>query len=303
MKRVSKSSLLASLLIALPLPALAADMHIKGDDGVEIVLHKPAVRVVSLAPDMAELLYDVGAGSALQGTVEYSDYPAAAKQVPRVGDAFHVNIEKVLALEPDLVLAWQGGTPQALIDKLRGLGLNVLDLGTHELPDIAANLTVLGEATGHATGANLAAEDFRTRLNALRKTYAGAAPLRVFYEISDKPLFTVGGAQSISRLMEVCGGRNVFADLSDLAPAVNLEAVLARDPEVIVTGNGEGDEQQRFQDWQRWPKLAATREGNFVVLNDDWVSRSTPRLLDAGKQLCEALQAVRDRHAQQRSLR
>lgn len=295
MKRVCRSSIFASLLVALP--AFAADIHIKGDDGVEVMLHAPATRVVSLAPDMAELLYDVGAGATLQGTVEYSDYPAAAKQVPRVGDAYHVNIEKVLALQPDLVLAWHGGTPQPLIEKLRSLGLNVLDLGTHDLPDIAANLTVLGEATGHATDADLAAEDFRTRLNALRHAYASAVPLRVFYEISAQPLFTVGGTQGISRLIEVCGGRNVFADLSELAPAVNLEAVLARDPEVIATGDGEGDVQQRFRDWQRWPKLAATREGNFVVLDDDWVSRSTPRLLDAGKQLCEALQKIRDKRA------
>lgn len=286
----------ASLLLLAPLSALAADIHIKGDDGVEIVLHSPAQRVVSLAPDLAELLYDVGAGGSLKGAVEYTDYPAAAKQVPRVGDAFHVDIEKVMALQPDLVLVWQGGTPQPLIDKLRALKLQVLDLGTHELPDIAANLQTLGVATGHPTDANLAAEDFRTRLGELRERYEHQPTLRVFYEISAQPLFTVGGGQSISRLMEVCGGKNVFADLSELAPAVNLEAVLARDPEVIVTGNGEGDEQQRFKDWQRWPKLSAVKEGNFVVLDDDWISRSTPRLLDAGKQLCEALEKIRQKH-------
>ena len=292
-----RSRLLVLLLALSPLAAAGADIHIKGDDGVEVVLHAPATRVVSLAPDLAELLYDVDAGGTLKGTVEYSDWPAAAKQVPRVGDAYHVNIEKVLALQPDLVLVWKGGTPQPLIDKLRGLALNVLDLGTHELPDIAANLQALGTATGHADAADLAAEDFRTRLGALREHYEHQVPLKVFYEISAQPLFTVGGSQSISKLMEVCGGRNVFADLSDLAPAVTLEAVLARDPEVIATGDGEGDVQQRFKDWQRWPKLSATREGNFVVLNDDWISRSTPRLLDAGKQLCEALQKIRDKRA------
>jgi iron complex transport system substrate-binding protein len=284
------------LLTLAPLPVLAADIHLKGADGVEIVLHAPATRVVSLAPDLAELIYDVDAGGTLKATVEYSDYPVAAKQVPRVGDAFHVDIEKLLALKPDLVLAWQGGTPQLLIDKLRDLKLQVLDLGTHELPDIAANLQTLGEATGHADAAGLAAEDFRTRLGALRERYAHQATLKVFYEISAQPLFTVGGTQSISRLMEVCGGRNVFADLSDLAPAVTLEAVLARDPEVIATGDGEGDVQQRFKDWQRWPKLSATKEANFVVLKDDWVSSATPRLLDAGKQLCEALEQIRRKH-------
>jgi iron complex transport system substrate-binding protein len=284
------------LLALLPLATLAADLHAKGADGVEIVLAAPATRVVSLAPDFSELLFDVGAGDALKGTVEYSDYPDAAKQVPRLGDAFHVDIEKLLALKPDLVLVWQGGTPQPLIDKLRALKLNVLALGTHELPDIAANLETLGRLTGHDDKAQLAADDFRTRLNALRKSYADRAPLKVFYEISAQPLFTVGGGQSISRIIEVCGGRNVFADLTDLAPAESLESVIARDPQVIVTGDAEGQAGDRFKDWQRWPKLAAVQAGNFVTLNDDWISRSTPRILDAGKQLCEALQTIRDKH-------
>ena len=263
---------------------------------MELVLTAPAQRIVALAPDLSELVFDVGAGDALKGVVEYSDYPAAVKQLPHVGDAFHVDMEKLLALKPDLVLVWQGGTPRPLIEKLRALKLNVLAIGTHELLDIASNLETLGIVTGHADTGQLAAQDFRTRLGALRHRYADQAPLRVFYEISAQPLFTVGGGQSISRLIEVCGGRNIFADLTDLAPTVSLEAVLTRDPQVIATGNGEGDEQQRFKDWQRWPDLAAVKGGNFVVLDDDWISRSTPRLLDAGKQLCEALQKVRDRH-------
>jgi iron complex transport system substrate-binding protein len=292
---VRNSFFLLSLLL-IPFAASAADIHVKGADGVELTLVAPAQRVVALAPDLSELMFDVGAGDSLKGTVDYSDYPAAAKHVPRVGDAFHVDMEKLLALKPDLVLVWQGGTPQALIEKLRALKLDVLAIGTHELPDIASNLETLGLVTGHADSGQLAAQDFRTRLGALRHQYADQAPLRIFYEISAQPLFTVGGAQSISRLMEVCGGRNIFADLTALAPTVSLEAVLARDPQVIATGNGEGDEQQRFKDWQRWPDLAATKQGNFLVLNDDWISRSTPRLLDAGKQLCEALQKIRDKH-------
>jgi iron complex transport system substrate-binding protein len=275
----------------------AADIHVKGADGVELTLATPAQRVVALAPELSELMYDVGAGDALKGVVDYSDYPAAAKQLPHVGDAFHVDMEKLLALKPDLVLVWEGGTPQPLIEKLRALKLPVLAIGTHELPDIASNLETLGLVTGHANGGQLAAQDFRTRLGALRHGYADQATLRMFYEISAQPLFTVGGGQSISRLMEVCGGRNIFADLTALAPTVSLEAVLARDPQVIATGNGEGDEQQRFKDWQRWPDLTAAKQRNFIVLNDDWISRSTPRLLDAGKQLCEALQKIRDRQA------
>lgn len=291
-----RNNLFLLSLLLLPFAASAADIHVKGADGVELTLTAPAQRVVTLAPDLSELMFDVGAGDSLKATVDYSDYPAAAKALPRVGDAFHVDMEKLLSLKPDLVLVWEGGTPQALIEKLRGLKLNVLAIGTHELPDIASNLEALGIVTGHTDSAQLAAQDFRTRLGALRRQYAEQTNLRVFYEISAQPLFTVGGSQSISRLMEVCGARNIFADLSALAPTVSLEAVLARDPQVIATGNGEGDEQQRFKDWQRWPNLAAVKGGNFVVLDDDWISRSTPRLLDAGKQLCEALEKIREKH-------
>ena len=277
--------------------ALAADLHLQSADGVEVTLTKPAQRVVALAPDLAELLFDVGGGETLVGTVEYSDWPVAAKKVPRLGDAFHVDTERLVALKPDLVLAWEGGTPQALIDKLRALKLPVLAVGTRELLDIASNLELLGLATGHAPAAQLAAEDFRTRLGALRSRYAGEPNLRVFYEISAQPLFTVGSAQSISRLIQVCGGSNIFADLTELAPAVSMEAVLARDPEVIVSGDAEGSPQQRFKEWQRWPKLAAVREGNFIAVDDDWISRATPRLLDAGKQLCEGFEVARQHHS------
>lgn len=295
MVRLHRTPVFVTLLALTPFSAFAADIHLKGADGVEVVLAKPAERVVSLAPDLAELLADVGAGATLKGTVEYSDYPADVKQVPRVGDAFHVDTERVVALKPDLVLAWEGGTPRALIDRLRELKLPVLAIGTHELLDIAANLETLGVATGHGDAGQLAAEDFRTRLGALRTRYASEPAIRVFYEISARPLFTVGGTQSISRLIQVCGGINIFADLSELAPSVSLETVLARDPEAIVSGDGEGDTAQRFKYWQRWPKLSAVRGDNFIAVNDDWISRSTPRLLDAGKQLCEALEKARER--------
>ena len=290
MKRVSFFYLLVALF---PVAASAADIHLLGADGVQVTLATPAQRVVSLAPDLSELMTDVGATDALKGVVEYSDWPAAVKQLPRVGDAYHVDLERILALKPDLVLAWQGGTPRMLIDKLRSLKLPVLAVGTRELLDIASNLELLGLATGHSTAAQLAAEDFRTRLGALRTRYSTAAPVRVFYEISEQPLFTVGGGQSISRLIQVCGGINVFDDLKELAPAVSVEAVLDRDPEAVVTGNGEGDTAARFRYWQRWPKLTAVHEDNFIAVNDDWISRATPRLLDAGKQLCDGLEKAR----------
>lgn len=277
--------------------AAFADVQLKGADGVSLTLNAPAMRVVTLAPDFAELLYDVGAGSTLVGAIAYSDHPEAAKQIPRVGDGFHVDVEKILTLKPDLVLAWQGGTPQALIEKLRSLKLPVLVIGSHALPDIAANLETLGKATGHAAEAGKVAADFDARLAALEQRYAHASPIRVFYEISPQPLFTVGGGQIISRVIQACGGQNIFADLSTLAPVVGMEAVLARDPQAIVTGDGEGDVASRFKLWQQWPQLSAVRYQNLFAVDDGSISSATPRLLDAGRQVCEDLDQSRNRLA------
>lgn len=270
-----------------------AAVQFKGADGVSVTLPAPAKRIVNLSPDFSELLFDIGAGDTLVGTIEYSNYPDAAKKVPRIGDGFHVDTEKVVTLKPDLVLAWQGGTPQVLMEKLRSLGLPVLALGTHDMIDIADNMETLGEATGHEAQAKQAADAFRAQLAVFKARYAHETPIRVFYEISAEPLYTVGGAQSISRLMAICGGKNVFGDLTELAPVVGLEAVLARDPEAIVTGNGEGDVAERFKLWQQWPQLSAVRAGNLYAMNDDTISRATPRILDAGEQLCEDLDQAR----------
>lgn len=273
--------------------ATSAATQLKGADGVTVTLAAPAKRIVNLSPDFSELLFDIGAGDTLVGTIEYSNYPEAARKVPRIGDGFHVDLEKVVALKPDLVLAWQGGTPQALMEKLRSLGLPVLALGTHDITDIATNMETLGEATGREAAAKQAADAFLARLAAFKARYAHETPIRVFYEVSAEPLYTVGGTQSISRLMAICGGRNIFVDLTELAPVVGLEAVLARDPEAIVTGNGEGDVAERFKLWQKWPQLSAVRAGNLYAMDDDTISRATPRILDAGEQLCQDLDQAR----------
>ena len=184
------------LLALLPLAATAA-IRLTDDTGRIIVLAAPAARIVSLAPDLTELVYDAGAGRTLVGTVSYSHYPPVARKLPRVGDAFSVDLERLLALRPDLVLAWAGGTPQFLIERLRALKLPVLVIGTRRLVDIAHNLELIGRATGHERQAQAAAQTFLAGLAKLRGEYASRKPLRVFYEISATPLYTsVAGRSS-----------------------------------------------------------------------------------------------------------
>ncbi|MGA9851541.1 MAG: cobalamin-binding protein [Gammaproteobacteria bacterium] len=282
---------LSCWLIFLPFTASAA-ITLTGADGRTVTLQAPASRIVSLAPDLTELAYDAGAGPDMAGAGKYSDYPAAAKKLPRIGDAFRVDLERLLALKPDLVLAWQGGTPVALIERLRALNVPVLVIGTHQLNDIAANLELIGHATGHTAEAQAAALAFLAELKQLRKQYAGREPVRVFYEISATPLYTVGGHQIISRMIELCGGRNIFSDLGALAAPVSLEAVLARDPQAVVTG-GDEDAAARLKGWRRWPQISAVRTGSLFSISSDLLARATPRILEGGIRLCEDLGEAR----------
>lgn len=284
--------LIVLALLLLPLLSRAA-ITLAGADGHSVTLQAPATRIVSLAPDLTELTYDTGAGAALVGTSRYSDYPAAARKLPRIGDAFRFDLERILALKPDLILAWRDGTPASAIERLRALKLPVLVIGTQTLAGIAESLELVGRAAGHAAEAQAAAQAFLAGLETLRNQFANRAPVRVFYEISAEPLYTVGGQQIISRMIELCGGRNIFADITAPAAAVSMENVLARDPQAIVTGSDPGAA-ARLKAWQRWPRISAVKTGSLFSISSDLLVRATPRILEGGRQLCEALESTRE---------
>jgi iron complex transport system substrate-binding protein len=253
---------------------------------------EPAHRIVSLAPSLTELAFTAGAGERLVGTVEFSDHPAAAKQIPRIGDAFRVDFERVLALHPDLVLAWQGGTPERVIARLRELGLEVAVIETFRLADIPAAVRSIGTLTGLEGTARRMAERFERDIRALRQEYAGRARLRVFLQVNSAPLYTVNGRQIMSEVLEVCGGRNVFANLNQLAPEIGIEAVLAANPEVIIAVETNADAAAM---WGRWQQVTAVRSGNLYTLSPDDLARPTTRLLSGAQQLCRTLQRARER--------
>jgi iron complex transport system substrate-binding protein len=250
-------------------------------------------RLVSLAPSLTEIAYAAGAGDALVGTVEYSDYPAAARSLPRVGDGWQVDVERVLGLRPDVVLAWSSGTPQATIDRLRGAGLRVVPVPTFRLADVPAALRQLGALAGTPADAEAAALRFEAAIRRLRERYAGRAGLSVFVQIDDQPLYTVGGRHVISEVVELCGGRNVFDALTQIAPAVDIEAVLASNPQVILSVDDTVADPTAA--WRRWPQLAAVRAGTVYSLPADLVTRATPRLAAGAERTCVALDDARRR--------
>jgi iron complex transport system substrate-binding protein len=253
----------------------------------------PPLRLISLAPNLTEIAYAAGAGSMLVGTVEFSDYPAAARAVRRVGDAWRVDPEQVLALRPDVVLVWPTGTPETTITRLRSLGLNVVDVPTQSLADVPRALRQVGRLAGTLPVAEAAARDFEARVARQRARYAQRPPLDVFIQIDDEPIYTVNGRHVISEIVVLCGGRNVFADLPQLAPPISTEAVLAADPQVILSTDDTIAEPQQF--WERWPRLRAVRSGNVYKLPSDLVTRAAPRLAQGVEVTCAALEKARGR--------
>lgn len=272
-----------------------ADLLFKDDSGQEVRLKAPAQRIITLAPHAAESLYAAGAGDKLIGTVEYSDYPPAAKKIPRVGGYSRIDLEAVAALKPDLILAWQSGNNMPQVDKLRALGLTVYVSQPNKMADIADQLERLGQLAGTESAANAAAASFRKRLENLRTTNANKTKVRVFYQIWKTPLMTVGGPQIISDAIRLCGGQNVFGQLEQMAPSVSVEAVLEADPEAIIA-TGMGDAKPEWlHDWDQWTRLTAVKRGNLFHINPDIMQRHTPRILDGAEKLCAHLDVARSR--------
>ena len=250
-------------------------------------------RIVTLAPNLAELVFAAGAGDALAGVSAYSDYPPAVRGLPLVGDAFMVDQEQLALLQPDLLLAWQSGTPSHVIDELRGLGYQVEVLETRSLGDVAGALRRIGELTGQGKSAEAAASAYTEALRDIERNYSGLENLRVFFQVSARPLYTVNGDHFVSELIELCGGSNVFADLHELAPAIDVEAVVGRDPEVMLASTDAG--MNAFAEWSRWPRIAANRYGNHFLMPADEIGRATPRLVRAARAVCDALTVARER--------
>jgi iron complex transport system substrate-binding protein len=283
------------LILVLLAGQARADIAVPDETGAQVRLAGPARRIVSLAPHVTENLYAAGAGARLVGAVDYSDYPEAALRLPRVGSYHQPDLEAIVALKPDLVVAWQSGTPPAAVHKLKTLGLAVYMTQPNRLEDIPTGIERLGRLAGTEAVAARTAADFRARLGQLRTRHAGRPPVPVFYQVWHRPLMTVGGGQIISDLIRQCGGDNVFAELPGLATAVSHEAVLAIDPEAIVaSGMGLGDP-VGLDDWRRWPKLIATRRNNLFFVPADLMQRPTPRLLDGMARMCEHLETARNR--------
>ncbi len=270
-----------------------AAISVVDDAGHRVTLVAPAKRIISLSPHVTELLYAAGAGEYIVGAVSYSDYPAAAKKLPRVGSYNAFDLEAIVALQPDLIVAWQSANPAAALEKLQALSIPVFFSEPRQLEDVAGNLERLGKLTASEAIANAASTVFRHKLLELRNRYRAVRAVSVFYQVWHRPLMTVNGEHIISQVIELCGGRNVFAGLPVLAPKISLEAVLREDPEVIVAGNSALNHPDWKDDWRRWPALQAVKNNHLFYVNPDIIQRHTPRILQGAEALCKQIETAR----------
>ncbi|CAG4900925.1 cobalamin-binding protein [Paraburkholderia saeva] len=269
------------------------------DSGAAVTLAAPAQRVISLAPHVTEMLYAAGGGAKIVGAVTYSDFPPEAKQLPRVGDNKALDLERIVALKPDLIVVWRHGNAQRQLDRLRDLHIPLYFSEPHHLDDIGVTLTKLGTLLGTSPVADAAANTYRSNIAQLRARYAARPPVSMFYQVWDQPLMTLNGTHLISEVIALCGGRNVFAKLEPLVPTVSTEAVLAANPEAIVTAAPGATAPDRplpqLDTWRAWPSLDAVAHGNLFAIDGDLINRPAPRIAQGAALLCQDLETARSR--------
>lgn len=274
--------------------AVQSEVSVIDDAGKIITLKQPAKRIISLAPHATESLFAAGAGDKIIGAVSYSDYPKAAKLIPRVGGYPSLDIEKIVTLNPDLIVAWGSGNNHKQVTKLASLGFNVFMSEPKQPEDIANTIKRFGQLAGTSITANKASEEFMQHFHSLRDSFSKKKKVKVFYQFWNKPIMTVNRNHLISNVIALCGGVNVFADLHSLTPKVSIEAVLATNTDVIIAG-GKGDKKEKWiSEWKSWTQLAAVKNKQIYFIDPDLLNRAGPRILDGADQLCNILDKARN---------
>jgi iron complex transport system substrate-binding protein len=289
---MNRYSMACLILLTFSIQSLAATSLLQAD-GSRLELKESARRLVTLSPHLAELVFAAGAGEYLVATVEYSEYPEAAGNLARIGDAFRIDVERILALSPDLVIAWDSGNPRQAITQITSLGIPVWSVEIRDLSEIAEVIRAIGDVSGQTQSANKSAMDFQKRLDELSRQFAARQSLEYFYQIDDKPLYTLNGDHLISKGLSLCGGHNIFHDLPGLAFQVSHESVIVADPAAIFAPTLD-DEPNPLDVWLDWPGMQAVNGNALFALPADKISQATPRLLDALEIACSLLNDLRE---------
>ena len=282
--------------IASGAPAASSTRTVTDDSARVVQVRAAPLRIVSLSPGGTEMLFAAGAGPEVVATVEYSDVPPEAKRVLRIGDAVSIDLERLVRIHPDVVVAWPAGGNPAQRAKIARLDIPVYEQEAKRLAELAPSIRRLGVLAGTVSQADAAARAIEARLESLRRTYAGAEDAArqpsVLLEVWNRPIYTVGGQHLMTDALELCGARNVFADLPEAGPVVDIEAVIARDPDIIIAAGPPGESAAWLTDWKRFTTLRAVHTQRLVAFEDQGLSRLGPSVLDATEALCRAIANV-----------
>lgn len=291
MRNIKTLLLFTGLLLAGNCPA---EVQVIDDLGRLVTLTAPAQRIVSLAPHNTENLFTAGAGDLVVGTVDHSDFPPPALDIPRIGNYKQINFEAVLKLKPDLVIAWSSGNPDNIGRRLEELGFPVFYSESTSFERIISNIERFGQLTGRSIQARRASEDMRTTIARLKRAYAGKTAVTVFYQVWNQPLITLNGQHAVSRALELCGGVNIFANEATIAPRINIEGVISRNPQLILlAGHDSALRLSWLENWNQWPAIQAVKDGQIKYVNPDIINRPTRRFVDATGEICELIDAAR----------
>lgn len=288
-----RHGLLAALLSLTPLITSADNRPaVTDDDGTRITLQAPAKRIISLAPSMTELLFSLGAGEQLVGVMDYSDYPPEALSLPVVGRYDSLDMERIVALQPDLIVAWRSGNPRGALNRLSALGFPVYVAEPDSLDSIGDHLQRLGVLTGHTAQGTELNRQFSQQIERLKTDFGSKEAVSVFYQVWHSPMISVGGHELINDMIGLCGGDNIFAELP-VGPKVNLEDVLARNPQIIIASGSSAEAPAWLDEWLRWPQLDAVAREHLYVIPPDLVQRHSLRTLQGARQMCGHIDKAR----------
>jgi len=290
--RTLTSSVIAALALW-PASMLAGPVCATDDTGVEVCLDQPASRIAALSPGATELIWAAGAGEHVVAVVSFSDYPEEAREVTSVGSHTRMDLEKLMQLEPDLVIGWVTGNPPEQLEAIRGLGLPVFSIEPRTFDGVSDTIERLSTLAGTEQEGFAEAARFRRGIAKLASQYERAEPVPVFYQVWDEPLMTVNDEHLIGKVITLCGGVNVFGSLDRLVPRISPEAVIGANPEAILAG-GMGEENRHWLTrWEAFPGIKATNRDNLYFIPPSLVQRPTPRLLEGSRLFCEKLDEAR----------
>lgn len=284
--------LLLLFFILIAQKSLAA-IEVIDDNGDKLKIANVAQRIISLSPNTTEILFHIGAGTKIVGADEYSNYPKQANDILRVNNHAAANYELILSLKPDVVIAWQSGNGEKIISRIRELGIPVFVVETGSLEEIPNLYRRLGQLSGYEKQSNIQAEKFSSGLNQLRKTYSSREVIRLFYQIWNEPLMTLNGDHMVTDMIELCGGVNIFSDAAALVPYVNIESVLAADPQVIISGGKGKNDLLDSGFWDQWPSITAVKNQHLYAIPSDLLQRHSDRILEGTRLMCEYIDLVR----------